>query len=41
MKLTITLDGVTRNYELDKDTIFENDWNEIVENMLDTVESVG
>jgi len=41
MEMTITLEGVSRNYKLDKDTLLENDWNEIVENMLDTIESVS
>ena len=39
MEMTITLEGVTRNYKLDKDTLLENDWNEIVEDLLDTVEN--
>ena len=39
MEMTITLEGVTRNYKLDKVTLLTNDWNEIVEDLLDTVEN--
>jgi hypothetical protein len=35
--LTIALDGIERHYEVDDDQIINNNWNEVLEDMLDTV----
>jgi hypothetical protein len=40
MKLTITLDGVSRTYHVEDTDIINTDWNEHIQDMLDTVESV-
>ena len=36
MKLTIELDGVYRNYEVDEDNIYNNDWNKIIQDIYET-----
>ena len=38
MILQIQLEGVIRTYEVTEDEINLNDWNDIIEDMLDTVE---
>ena len=40
MNLTITLDGITREFHVDADDIHNHDWNDVIRDMLDTVESV-
>ena len=40
MELTITLDGVTRTFHVEDNDIINKDWNEVIQDMLDTVESV-
>lgn len=39
MLLTITLKGVARSYEVDKEMLEDRDWNEVLLDMLDTVET--
>mgnify|MGYP000961886130 FL=1 len=39
MLLTITLEGVTRNFGVDKEMLEDRDWNEVLLDMLDTVET--
>lgn len=40
MNLIITLDGLTREYIVNPDQIINNNWNEVLEDMLDTLENV-
>ena len=40
MNLTITLDGVTRTYHVEDIDIINTNWNEHIQDMLDTVESI-
>ena len=35
-KITITVDHIDKEYEVDEDQISSNDWNVIVEDMLDS-----
>ena len=37
MLLTLTLEGVTRNFHVEEGDIHLNDWTEVVVDMLDTV----
>lgn len=39
MLLTITLEGVKRTYSVKKEIIVNKDWNEVLLDMLDTVET--
>ena len=39
MNLTITLDGVSRTYHVEDTDLINKDWNEVIQDMLDTVES--
>jgi hypothetical protein len=38
MEITIILEGVVRNFVVDKVDLLAKDWNEVMEDMLDTVE---
>ena len=40
MNLTITLGGITRKFHVEDNDIINTDWNEYIQDMLDTVESV-
>jgi hypothetical protein len=40
MNLTITLDGITRTFHVEDTDIINTDWNEDIQDMLDTIESV-
>jgi hypothetical protein len=40
MNLTITLDGVPRTFHVEDVDLINTDWNEVIQDMLDTVESV-
>ena len=40
MNLTITLDGLTREYIVNPEQIINNNWNEVLEDMLDTLKNV-
>ncbi len=35
MKITITIDGIDRDYQGDTDTIRNQDWNETISNFID------
>jgi hypothetical protein len=37
MEITITVDGITRRYRGDYDTLYNNDWEEKVRDLLDVV----
>jgi hypothetical protein len=37
MKITIVVEGLRREYEADEDTLMNNDWNEVVEDMIDSI----
>lgn len=39
MLLTITLKGVTRTYSVNKEMLGDKNWNEVLLDMLDTVET--
>jgi len=41
MLLTITLAGVTRDFHVGAEDIDNNDWNDIINDMLDSVEKSG
>jgi hypothetical protein len=36
-KITITLGHLDKEYEVDEDQLINNDWNTIIEDMLDSV----
>jgi hypothetical protein len=36
MKITIVVEGLRREYEADEDTLMSNDWNEVVEDLIDS-----
>lgn len=40
MNLTITLNEITRTYHVEDTDIINKDWNEVIQDMLDSVESV-
>ena len=40
MNLTITLDGAIRTYHVEDVDIINKDWNEVMQDMLDSVESI-
>lgn len=40
MNLTITLEGAPRTFHVDDIDIINKDWNEVIQDMLDSVESV-
>lgn len=35
MNITITVDGMEREYKADYDTLHNNDWSEIIREMID------
>lgn len=39
MMLTITIDGVSRDYHVEYDDIISHDWNEEIESIADTVQN--
>ena len=39
MELIITLNGVTRNFQVDEGDIYNNDWTAVLADMLDTIEA--
>ena len=41
MELTITLDGLTRTYNVDDNDVYNHDWNEKIRDMLDSKENAN
>lgn len=37
--VTIIVDGIFRDFEVDDDGIINNDWNKVVESLFDTINS--
>lgn len=38
MEITIIVEGIVRNFIVDKDDLLSKDWNAVMEDMLDTLE---
>lgn len=39
LEIKITVNGVERTYSADYDTLHNNDWNEIIQDLLDSAKS--
>ena len=39
LEIKITVNGVERTYSADYDTLYNNDWNEIIQDLLDSAKS--
>jgi hypothetical protein len=41
MNIIIEIDGVLRRYNLDQDSALNKDWNEVVADIIDTINKVN